>query len=202
MVINVTTPENFVWEQPVPRIVQYKKKRFALRLEAAYWQQLEALAVRRGQRLGRIIAGLSEAYEGPNLSSYIRGFCMIEAQRDIARLRLGAGSFDLVTLLRGCPAPAILLDETRQILETNQALVDWVGPNVPVLRQAKFDEHFVPRVVRPLDETFALMRGKQLQRVQIQVSFMGRVVNATLTALPVGVHFYCLVWLHTGRLAT
>ena len=127
---------------------------------------------------------------------------MAEAQRDIARYRLGAGAFDLVTLLRGCPAPAILLDDQRKILEANQALLDWAGNDSPTFRQAKFDAHFIPRVMRPLDETFALMRGKQLQRVQIQVSFKGRVVNATLTALPVGAYFYCLVWLQTGRVAT
>jgi predicted DNA-binding ribbon-helix-helix protein len=196
--------DTFDWSQPQPKIVQHQKRRFALRLEAIYWRQLEALADRRGWRVGRLVAGLARDHQGPNLSSYVRGYCMVEAERDIARYRLTAGSFDLTTLLRGCPSPALLLNEERKILDTNQALTDWLGEPNLVLRQRKFDEIFVPRVLRPLDETMTLMRQKTLQRAIITVTYQGalqgpgnttRTVNATLTALPVGQHFYCLVWL-------
>lgn len=204
----VTSPkaDSFIWEQPQPRIVQYDKRRYALRLEGAFWQQLEAIADRRGLRVGALVAELAAACDGPNLSSYIRGFCMVEATRDIARYRLSAGAFDLVTIMRGAPTPALLLDESRLILETNRAFTDWLGADAgPVLRMAKFDAFFTPRVTRPLDETFALMRKKMLQRAQMQVTYAPpdgladlkapRVANATLTGLPVGSFFYCLVWL-------
>ncbi len=198
--VSKNTPVDMAWAQAQPRIVQYRKRRFALRLETVYWQQLESLAERRAQRLGRIIADLAEQYQGPNLSSYIRGYCMVEAQREIARYRLNAGAFDLIALLRGCPAPALLLDHDRRILDVNNALLEWAGSEAPTLRHAKFDTLFIPRVTRPLDETYALMQQKQLQRTQIQVTFQGRAVNATLTGLPVGLYFYGLVWLHTGRI--
>jgi predicted DNA-binding ribbon-helix-helix protein len=192
--------DTFDWSQPQPRIVQHQKRRYALRLEAIYWRQLEALADRRGWRVGRLVAGLARDHQGPNLSSYVRGYCMVEAERDMARYRLTAGSFDLTTLLRGCPSPALLLNEERKILDTNQALADWLGEPDTILRQRKFDEIFVPRVLRPLDETITLMRQKTLQRAIITVAHQSpggptRTVNATLTALPVGQHFYCLVWL-------
>jgi predicted DNA-binding ribbon-helix-helix protein len=191
--------ETFLWAQPQPRIVQYKKKRFALRLEAAFWRQLEAVARKRGVRTGQLVAELDQANRGVNLSSFIRGFCMVEADRDMTRQRLASGSFDLLDILRGAPAPAILLAHDRVILDANQALIDWTGDG-RVFRQQKFDNVFEPRVVRPMDETFELMRSGQLKRTQMQIAYASlgqptRIIMATLTGLTVGSIFYCLVWL-------
>jgi predicted DNA-binding ribbon-helix-helix protein len=186
--------EPFFWAQPTPRIVQYKKKRYALRLENIFWEELEFLARRRGRRLGQLIAELDEAHQGPNLSSFVRGFCMVEAERDASRFRLESGSFDLLDILRGSPAPALLLTHDRLIIDANPALMEWAGPEI-TYRKQKFDSLFVPRVTRSLDETIELMRSGQLKRTQIQVTHAGRTVPATLTALSVGSIFYCLVWL-------
>ncbi len=187
--------EPFEWSQPQPRIVQHKKRRYALRLESIFWKQLEQLAFRRRLRIGQLVADLAESSQGPNLSSYIRGFCMVEAERDATRLRLSSGSFDLLDILKGAPAPALLLSDARLIIDVNQALFDWAGPDVPVLRQQKFDAVFEPRVMRPLDETVELMRRGELKRTQLQLNYQGRSVSATLTGLSVGSIFYCLVWL-------
>jgi len=191
--------EPFEWSQPQPRIVQYKKRRYALRLETIFWRQLEQIAFRRRTKLGNLVAELAEANEGPNLSSFVRGFCMVEAERDATRFRLASGSFDLLDILKGATAPALLLTDQRLIIDVNQALTDWIGPNVPTLRQEKFDTLFEPRVVRPLDETIDLMRRGQLKRTQIQVAYQGRTVMATLTGLSVGSIFYCLVWLSVSQ---
>ena len=191
--------EPFEWSQPQPRIVQYKRRRYALRLETIFWKQLEQLAFRRRVKLGHLVAELAEANEGPNLSSFVRGFCMVEAERDATRFRLTSGSFDLLDILKGATAPALLLSEQRLIIDVNQALLDWVGPTPPTLRQEKFDNIFEPRVMRPLDETIELMRHGQLKRTQIQVVYQGRVVMATLTGLSVGSIFYCLVWLAVAQ---
>lgn len=190
--------ESFEWSQPQPRIVQYKGKRIALRLESIFWRQLDQIAHRRRQRLGQLVAELKEGYDGPNLSSYVRGFCMVEAERDATRFRLTSGAFDLIDILKGSPAPALLLSSERLIIDVNQALLDWIGAEPPVLRQQKFDLVFEPRVQRPLDETIDLMRTAQLKRTHIQVAYNKRVVIATLTGLSVGNIFYCLVWLSTA----
>lgn len=187
--------EAFEWSQPQPRIVQHKGRRFALRLESIFWRQLGQAARRRGWRIGQLVAELAEAYDGPNLSSFVRGFCMVEAERDAMRFRLTSGSFDLLDILKGAPAPALLLSSERTIIDVNQALLDWVGPQAPLMRQQKFDDIFEPRVLRPLDETMDLMRSGQLKRTQIQVVHNNRLVMASLTGLTVGSIFYCLVWL-------
>lgn len=202
--------DRFYWVQPQPRIVQHEKRRYALRLERVFWQQLESLAERKAKRLGRLVAELAEGYQGANLSSYIRGFCMVEAEREITHYRLGAGAFDLLDVLRSSPAPALLLDSNRSVLEVNQALFDWMGSDVigdiKSIRQRKFDTIFIPRVTRPLDRTIELMRTGQLKRTQFQATFMAdtpraRTVLVTLTGLPVGNLFYCLAWLTITRSA-
>lgn len=192
------------WHQAEPRIVQYQGRRFALRLERIYWQQLENIAERRSIRIGKLVAQLAQTCPTINLSSYVRGFCMAEAQRDLARYRLNAGAFDLVSILRGSPAAALILDENRTIMEVNQSLLNLIGhskdemtkdeTDEKAIRLQKFDDFFTPRVLRPLDETIILMKQKQLQRAHIQISYKGRTFPALLTALPVGSYFYCLVW--------
>ena len=193
----------FYWTQAQPRIVQYQKRRFALRLEAIFWQQLERIAKKRGQRLGQLVAGLDEICQGVNLSSFVRGFCMIEAEMENARYRLVAGGFDLIDVLRGCPAPALLLNDERMILEVNPALQRWVE-SVPhtsePLKQQRLEQSFEPRIGRSLDETVEQMREGKLKRAQFQMSYIGdpkvpRNVMATMTSLAVGSVHYLLIWL-------
>lgn len=196
----------FFWTQPQPRIVQYRKRRYALRLETIFWQQLERLARQRGQRLGQLVAGLDEICEGVNLTSFLRGFCMIEAEMENARHRLlagiggGEGGFDLTEILRHCPAPALLLNEDRVILELNPALQRWLGPQAIPLRQQKLEQSFEPRIGRSLDETVVQMREGRLKRAQFQMRYIAdpatpRNVMATMTGLVSGSAFYLLIWL-------
>ena len=103
----------FFWAQPTPRIVQFHKRRYALRLESVFWQQLEKLAKRRNKRLGQLVAELADTCQGINLTSFIRGFCMVEAEKENAHYRLAAGSFDLLDVLRASPAPVLQSSATR-----------------------------------------------------------------------------------------
>jgi predicted DNA-binding ribbon-helix-helix protein len=193
----------FFWAQPQPRIVQFQKRRFALRLESVFWQQLEKQAKRRNQRLGQLIAGLAETCNGVNLSSFVRGFCMVEAEKENARYRLAAGSFDLVDVLRASPSPALLLSHDRIIIETNPALHRWIeiAPrDADPIKQRKLDDVFEPRIGRSLDETVEMMRKNQIQRAQFQLAYHSpggppRMVLATMTGLAVGSVFYLLIWL-------
>lgn len=193
----------FYWTQPQPRIVQYKKRRFAMRLEAVFWQQLERIAKRRGQRLGQLVAGLAEMCEGVNLTSFVRGFCMVEAEMENARYRLAAGGFDLTDVMRSCPAPALLLTDDRVILEINPALQRWVD-GVPheaaPMRQQRLEQVFEPRIGRALDETVEQLRQGKLKRAQFQMAYIGdaamtRNVMASMSGLSVGSVFYLLIWL-------
>ena len=62
--MQITAPAAFLNQTPRPRIVQYRNKRYSVRLEPIYWQTLEVLADRQRMRLGRFVAALAENYEG------------------------------------------------------------------------------------------------------------------------------------------
>src|SRR3546814_2826331 len=87
--MQVTASSALLNQTPKPRIVQYRNKRYSVRLEPIYWQTLEVLADRRRMRLGRFVAELADSYEGPNFSSFLRVFCMLEGEQSLAREILG-----------------------------------------------------------------------------------------------------------------
>jgi predicted DNA-binding ribbon-helix-helix protein len=195
------------WEQSRARIVQHEGKRFSLRLEEAFWQMLERIARRRHMRLGQLVAQLAAHYEGVNFSSYIRVYAQAEAQREIARQDMNLSPFDLVDILRNCPAPGLLIQHNRTIIEVNNALFQWLGKNPPLLRLQNFDHIFEPRVSRPLNETMDLLYDGAVKRTQIQIAYTPlateNLPNPTPRAALATLHgfhnphgaFYCLVWL-------
>lgn len=195
------------WEQSRLRIVQYRGKRFSLRLEEVFWDMLERIARRRHMRLGQLIAQLAAHYDGVNFSSYIRVYAQAEAQREISRHDIHLSPFDIVDILRNCPAPGLLIQHNRTIIEANHALFQWLGKNAPVLRLQNFDSIFEPRVTRPLNETMDMLYDGLLKRTQIQIAYTPPPTEDTQNPQPRaalatfhGFHnphgaFYCLVWL-------
>lgn len=203
--------DDLAYSQSKPRIIQHAKRRYALRLENIFWDALEAMARRRHLRLGEMIAALADRYEGANFSSYLRAWVMADARRDDIKQELPLSAFDVVDILRACPAPGLLMQHNRTIVELNPALFQWLGDNPPPLRQEIFDSVFSPRVTRPLHDTMNMLYSGQLKRTQIQVAYtpatpdgvaaaQPRIALATLHGLynPNGA-FYCLVWFSIGQ---
>lgn len=185
----------------IARILQHEGRRYALRLEPVFWEQLHLLARRRGLRPGALVALLAAQQAGPNLASTVRSYCLAEARTELARYHLSAGGFDLLDVLRAAPAPGLLLNGERTILAANQALLDWLGPQAGHVQEMKFDVLFQARVTRPLDETFAQLRDGQLASARLQVAYSAfgetpRITQAVIHPLAVGAFFYALVWLH------
>jgi predicted DNA-binding ribbon-helix-helix protein len=195
------------WQQSRPRILQHAGKRYAVRLEEIFWESLDALARRRHIRLGALVAGLAATYNGVNFSSYLRAYALAEARRDLVRHEASLSPFDLVDIVRNCPAPGLLIQQDRTIIDANAALLQWLGRNPPPVRLQKLDNLFEPRVSRPLNETMNLLSDGRLKRTQIQIVYTPtlladtrplpqRAALATLHGFhnPAGT-FYCLVWL-------
>lgn len=195
--------EDFLSEQPVPRVVQYNKKRFAIRLERIFWRFLEKMAKKRKIRLGKLIFSLSEAHTGKNLSSYIRSYCMVEAEKELMQEHLSLIGTDAIDILKSCPVPGFILSHDLKILDYNMALTQWLGDTVPnSIRQFDLNDVFEPRVTRPVSETMALMQDGKLKQTQMQLvqrleGRTSRSARSTWLALmpPKTRNFYCLVWL-------
>jgi len=118
-------PPGAAWEQ---RILQLAGRRYSLRLEACYWQALEAISRRRRQRLNQLVAETARLRApGANLASALRVLCVEELGRaDLAR-QLSAERTSLLALVQSAPAPGLLLDAGQRIVALNGAFAQWVG---------------------------------------------------------------------------
>lgn len=117
------------FQAPRPRIVQYRNRRYSIRLEPVFWQVLDQLARREGVRLGRYIADLADRSSGANFSSYLRVKCMLEAEQALARAELGVGGRDgagIVELVETAFTPGLLLSRYRTIVLCNEAFLNWM----------------------------------------------------------------------------
>ncbi len=190
---------------PKPRVVQHRGRRYSIRLETAFWKFLEYLAGRQDVRLGRYIAGLAASYAGNNLSSYLRVVCMLEAERSVAEAILDPTRDSLLTLVRDCPSPGVIVSRSRTILGYNTAFARWLGPGPRVLAGSELTNVLQVRTSRHLNEVWTdMITGAQgtVKAHVLRVS-PGRMSAAQATIVPlrsdVGEGFYAVMWLEVKR---
>jgi len=188
-------------QAPKPRVVQYRGRRYSIRLETVFWKYLEYLAGRRELRLGRYIAGLAAAYDGNNLSSYLRVVCMLEAQRSLAEAALDPARDSLLALVRDCPSPGVIVSRSRTILGYNTAFANWLGPGPRVLAGSELTDVLQIRTSRSLNEiwTDLITGARGTVKAQVLRFTPGRVSVAQATIVPLrsdrGEGFYAVLWL-------
>ncbi len=190
---------------PKPRVVQYRGRRYSIRLETVFWKFLEDLAARHGVRLGRYIAGLAAAYRGNNLSSYLRVVCMLEAERSVAEAALDPNRDSVLALVRDCPSPGVVVSRSRTILGYNTAFAHWLAPGPRVLAGSDLTEVLQVRTARFLNEVWSDMVAGRQGTVKAHVLRVspGRVSAAQATIVPLRSHlgdgFYAVLWLDVKR---
>lgn len=192
-------------QAPKPRVVQYRGRRYSIRLETVFWKFLEVLAARQGLRLGRYIAGLAGSYGGNNLSSYLRVVCMLEAERSVAEAVLDPSRDSLLALVRDCPSPGVIVSRSRTILGYNTAFAHWLGPGPRVLAGSELTDVLQVRTSRFLNELWTDMITGAQGTVKAQVLRVspGRVSAARATIVPLRSDadegFYAVLWLEVGE---
>jgi predicted DNA-binding ribbon-helix-helix protein len=193
-------------QAPKPRIVQYDRRRYSIRLESVFWKFLEFLAERRGMRMGRYIAGLAGSYKGNNLSSYLRVVCMLEAERKVAESSLDPARDSLFDLVRDCPSPGLVVSRGRTILAYNNAFGQWLGAGGPrLLAGTELTEVLQLRTARALNEIWADMVDGRQDTVIAHVLHVspGRISAAQATIVPLrsgaDEAFHAVMWLEVKR---
>ncbi len=198
--------EDFISTQPKSRIVQYNKKRYAVRLERVFWRFLEKTARKKNIRVGKLVSLLSEKYSGKNLTSYLRSYCMIEAEKELMQEHLTLLGTHVGDILKSCPVPGFILSHDLKILDYNTSLLKWLDDKrSSTLRNADLNDIFRPRVTRPVNQTIDLMKNGKLKQTQMQLiqkrqDDISRSARSTWLALmpPKTTNFYCLVWLSSA----
>lgn len=199
--MQIPAPKAFGNQSPKPRIVQYRNKRYSVRLEPIYWQTLEVLAERQRLRLGKFIAELAERYEGPNFSSYLRVFCMLEGEQALARETLGPTHHGLLDVVTNCPNPGLILSRYRTVIAYNSAFGEWLGPADVAVIGAELTTLVQIRTRRSLSEVWQdLVSGREAKsEAKLLYVSPGRVnaAQATILALRSQTYqeFYAVMWL-------
>ncbi len=199
--MQIPAPKSFGNQAPKPRIVQYRNKRYSVRLEPIYWQTLEILADRNRLRLGRFVAELAERYEGPNFSSYLRVFCMLEGEQALARETLGPTHHGLLDVVTNCPNPGLILSRYRTVIAYNNTFGEWLGPTDVAVIGAELTNLVQVRTRRSLTEVWQDLVGGREAKAEAKLLYVapGRVnaAQATILALRSQTYqeFYAVMWL-------
>ena len=195
----------FIGDQsPKPRIVQYRSRRYSIRLEPVFWRALERLAERNGMRLGRFVADLADRHSGGNFSSHLRVICMLEAERTLAGAHLRAGEASIVDLVSASFTAGLVLSRYRTIVAHNHAFVEWLGADHPALLGADLTSIVQVRTRPPLNDIWLDMIAGNVESAEARVLYVepGRVLAAPARVLAIqprtGEDFYALMWLSSG----
>jgi predicted DNA-binding ribbon-helix-helix protein len=192
-------------QSPKPRIVQYKNRRYSIRLEPVFWQALESLAQRQSMRLGRYIAELAERYDGNNFASHLRVLSMVETERALARASLQPTHENILDVVLACASPGLVLSRFRTILAHNESFLDWLGSPDRSLAGVDLTSVIQVRTRRPLNDVWLDMVAGNLVSADANVLHVepGRVIAAAAKLLALhpreGEDFYAVMWLSATR---
>jgi len=107
---------------PIPKVLQCKGVRIAIKLEHIFWVQLEELAKARNISLSKYVHKvLGEGEFEANRSSALRCHCLkLERDAKTAAL-LSQGDINITLMLIACPTAAFVLKDERTIAAHNPA---------------------------------------------------------------------------------
>jgi predicted DNA-binding ribbon-helix-helix protein len=176
------------------RIVQFRNRRYSLKLGSDVWDILEASAQRRAIRLNQLVGEIAEAC-GPetNLSATLRSYCMEELKflvEDLeTRLReakMNAGGVSVETIAESIPSPCFVLNERSLVVKCNAASRKWLGMDEAALRDQPIDRYMQIKVPIPLPRIIAQFGAGRGNAFPARVVCLrpGRLIMAKATICP------------------
>ncbi|RMD64784.1 MAG: hypothetical protein D6826_01650, partial [Alphaproteobacteria bacterium] len=190
-----------VEQAPRPRIVQYRNRRYSIRLEPVFWNALDRMATRANMRLGRFIATLADNYDGGNFSSHLRTVCMVDGEQTLAQASLRPTRTSLLDVIEAAFTPALLLSRYRTILASNAAFVQWIAPAQRPADGADLTAVIQVRPRRPLNDVWLDLLSGAVTTAEANVLYVtpGRVLAAAarFVALPTPGEetFHAVLWI-------
>ena len=116
---------------PVFRALTVEGRRRALRLEADYWDAVEAIAREEKTSLGDLLAAIDRsALHTNNLASAVRQFVLLWTRDRLATARNLASVRGIESLVAACPSPAFALSSKRQLRAHNPAFLRYLRRNI------------------------------------------------------------------------
>ncbi len=186
-------------------MVQFNNRRFSIRLEPIFWQELELQAERSNQRLGRYVGELAAGFQGSNFSSYLRVLCMLGSERSRAQANLRAGRTSILDLVLTAFEPGLLLSRYRTIISYNGGFRDWLGRDRLPAAGSDLTSAIQVRTARPLNDIWLDLIAGTIISADVNILHVqpGRVLAAPARFVSVPAQdeaeFYAVLWISTAR---
>ena len=104
------------------RVLQRDGNRISIRLEEAFWAQLETAAREQKLKMTDLVFEImATAGEGENKTSRLRTYCVLWLRQQLLRARLAAQDANLPMVLAACPTPCFVISPNRQLAGHNPA---------------------------------------------------------------------------------
>lgn len=179
----------------VHRVVQYRGRRYSLKLDQASWVALEEAATRRRMRLNQLVDELSTAtnHEG-NFSATVRSQCLAELKQQIAdledrvrHLSMSGQGVSASLIADACPSPAFVADGQNIMLKANAVAQKWLGLAESALVGKPLDQYFQVKSSIPLAQIVEqFMQGRnQVFPARIVCLRPGRLIMAKANICPI-----------------
>lgn len=154
-----------------PRVLQYRGRRYSLRLERIFWSRLERMAQERGQRLGQLVGELAEQEkEGSgSLASRLRVACLLHAEAVEAGGEDAKGASSFLATFDAAPSPGLIITAQQDIVRMNRALVDWLGASNARIIGQRLGDAFEIRARPPFSVTWESLRQGIASRAVVQL---------------------------------
>ena len=179
----------------IHRVVQYRGRRYSLKLDYSSWNALEQAAARRNMRLNQLVDELAVAtnHEG-NFSATVRAQCLAELKTQIedlenkVRMQSMSGEGISASLIAdACPAPTFVADGRNMVQKANQPAQKWLGLAESALVGRPVDQYFQVKSTMSLAQIVEQFgQGKYtIFPARIVCLRPGRLIMAKATICPV-----------------
>lgn len=179
----------------IHRVVQYRGRRYSLKLDYSSWNALEQAAARRNMRLNQLVDELAVAtnHEG-NFSATVRAQCLAELKTQIEDLEnkvrnqsMSGEGISASLIADACPAPAFVVDGRNMVQKANQPAQKWLGLAESALVGRPVDQYFQVKSTLTLTQIVEQFgQGKyQVFPARIVCLRPGRLIMAKATICPV-----------------
>ncbi len=177
------------------RIVQFKGRRYSIKLEPPVWAGLEAIAAASGRRFNQLVAEMAERAAGnhASLTGALRAYCLEHAQSRVQELQAAVRDFSLVgrgaplaLIAEACPAPCVIAAQDHVVLAANAAMEAWLGIDAGALVGTRLDHYFHMKMQPALaDIVEAYRKGRaRVVRGRAIVVRPGRLVMSRASICP------------------
>ncbi len=141
--------------KPRFRVLRRRGWRKAFRLEAIFWETLEAAAQDNGLRLTEFVHDLVVGQPG-NQTSALRVAAAGWLWRRYRQLRKKTAPVRLIDLLQAAPVPSFAIDQSRRLVAHNREFVDLVRADT----RADFESHDISTARLALDAPLDALMGE------------------------------------------